>query len=60
MPVIIKPKNNKEAKTGINKMLGFLKKEKKRLTKVKILTNKLIKKGYNIKSIKILDLSKLK
>ena len=60
MPVIIKPKNNKQAKTAINKVLGILKKEKKRLTKVKTLTNKLIKKGYNIKSIKILDLSKLK
>ena len=60
MPVIIKPKNNKQAKTAINKVLSILKKEKKRLTKVKTLTNKLIKKGYNIKSINILDLSKLK
>ena len=58
MPVFIKPKNNKQAKTAINKVLGILKKETKRLTKVKTLTYKFIKKGYNIKSIKILDLLK--
>ena len=29
MPVILKPKNNKQAKAKINKMLGILKKEKK-------------------------------
>ena len=58
MPVYIKPKSNTQAKTAISKTLKMLTKEKKRVKKLQNATNRLIHKGYKIKSIKILDLSK--
>ena len=59
MPVFIKPKNNEQAKKAISNMLKTLTKEKKRVKQIQKENNRLIKKGYKIKSIKILDLSKI-
>ena len=59
MPIYIQPKNNEESKQVIRKIIKLLIAEKQRLNQLEKENNRLIKKGYKIKSIKLLDLSKI-
>ena len=59
MPIYIKPKTKEEAKNAIRNILKILKAEQRRIKQIEKENNILIKKGYKIKSIKLLDLSKI-
>ena len=59
MPIYIQPKNKEESKQVIRKIIKLLIAEKQRLNQLEKENNRLIKKGYKIKSIKLLDLSKI-